>query len=224
MKKLSFLLAGALLVTGGMGVGALANSHLQEIKAHLNKEMKVRVNGEVIALTDANGNAVLPISYNGTTYLPVRSISTALDIPVHYDAATREVILGERLEGISVNQEDYNNTLYSKDPSDTTFGGKNYAEVLISRPGTNIEYTAFTPDGKYQKLYLQIAALGSEIKDVRISDNDTHATLKTIESLSPGDGMQTIEIDITGVKNIAINLKKERDSGFIIPLTTSYYK
>ena len=35
----------------------------------------IRYNGETQTLFDANKNRVYPITYNGTTYLPVRAVS-----------------------------------------------------------------------------------------------------------------------------------------------------
>ncbi|MNH98723.1 hypothetical protein D3C73_514690 [compost metagenome] len=223
-KKLLITTVGALILVSGISIGAFASSGLQEIKAFLNGDLKVRVNGEVAQLNDANGKAVSPITYNGTTYLPVRAVAEALDVAVAYDAAAGEVILGERLEGTAIKNEEYNTTLYSKDPAQTTFGDKNYGEVLFSTPGKNIGYTALNPNGKYQKLYLQFAAIEKEIESVEITNNDTNALLKKVGPIATAEGMQTIEVDIAGVKNIAINVKLESDGGFVIPLTTSYYK
>lgn len=45
--------------------------------------------------TDANGNPVEAFVYNGTTYLPVRAVSNALDVPVQWDGKTSSVYLGK---------------------------------------------------------------------------------------------------------------------------------
>lgn len=223
-KKFGLTLVGALLLFGGMSVGALASAQLQEIKAYLNGEIKVRMNGQVVQLNDASGKAVLPITYNGTTYLPVRAVSTVLDIPVQYDGGAKEVLLGERLEGVPINQEQFSNTLYTKDSALTTYGGKDYKEVLYSPPNDTFNYTAFTPNGKYKTLVLQFAAIEKEVESIEIIDNDTNALLKKVEAVTIEEGLKTIEVDISGVKNIAINVKKPKEGGFLIPLTTSYYK
>ncbi|MNJ63601.1 hypothetical protein D3C77_595160 [compost metagenome] len=167
---------------------------------------------------------MLPITYNGTTYLPVRSVADVLGVPVKFDAQANEVLLGEQSEGVLIKQEDFNNTLYSKDPSHTTFNGQDYKEVLYSPPGEQFNYAAISPNGKYKKLYLQFAAVGKNMEYIEIKDNDKNVLLKKVEGITLESGMQTIEVDIAGVKNIAINVKKEVDGGFIIPLTTSYYK
>ncbi|GAA0136982.1 hypothetical protein YSY43_38230 [Paenibacillus sp. YSY-4.3] len=223
-KKLAIIVGGAVLLFGGMSLGAAASSQLQEIKAFLNGGIKVRVDGNIAELKDANGKAVLPITYNGTTYLPVRAVADVLNVPVKYDAEANEVLLGEQSEGVPVKQGDFNNTLYSKDPSQTTFNGQDYKEVLFSPPGENFNYAAFSPNGKYKKLYLQFAAVGDNVEYIEIKDNDNNILLKKVEGISPGSGMQTIEVDIAGVKNIAINVTKAKEAGFIIPLITSYYK
>jgi hypothetical protein len=223
-KKLLPVMVGSLLLVGGMSIGAFASSQLEEIKAYLNKDLKVRVHGKVAQLNDEQGNAVLPITYEGNTYLPVRGIASLLDVAVHFDPDAYEVILGERLEGIAINQEQFDDTLYSKDPSQTTFGGKDYGEVLFSPAGKNIQYAALTPDGKYQKLYLQFAAIGKDIESIEIKDDEKNALLKKVGAITTADGMQTIEVDIAGVQTLSINVSKKHDGAFVIPLTTSYYK
>ena len=223
-KKLLISFGGTLLLLVGMAAGALASTQLQEIRAYLNGELKVRFNGEIAVLKDADGNQVLPITYEGTTYLPVRGIANLLDIPVKYDEQAKEVLLGELTEGIPANREDFNNTLYSKDPAHTQFGGKDYSEVLYSAPDSNIKYTALSPAGKYTKLVLQFAATVQDVESLEITDIDKNALLKEVKSITPSSGLQTIEVNITGVKNISIQVKQPTDGGFIIPLTTSYYQ
>jgi len=53
--------------------------------------IKVVVNGVEITPTDANGNVVEPFQYNGTTYLPVRAIASALGKSVSYSDVTNTV-------------------------------------------------------------------------------------------------------------------------------------
>lgn len=60
-KKVVTTLCGTMILLVGMGTGAFASSHLQEIKALLNGDLKIRVNGEITPLKDGNGKAVLPI-------------------------------------------------------------------------------------------------------------------------------------------------------------------
>lgn len=55
--------------------------------------IKVMLNGKEITPTDANGNAVEPFIIEGTTYLPVRGVASALGMDVSWDATTNTVKL-----------------------------------------------------------------------------------------------------------------------------------
>ncbi|MCI8284349.1 MAG: copper amine oxidase N-terminal domain-containing protein [Firmicutes bacterium] len=55
------------------------------------KNILIKVNGKTITPTDANGNYVEPFVYNGTTYLPVRAVASALGQNVDWDAYTNTV-------------------------------------------------------------------------------------------------------------------------------------
>jgi hypothetical protein len=82
------------------GAGAYAASSLQEIKAFLNKGVKFTVSGKSWAPKDANGKAVYPITYNGTTYLPIRTAGSALGVEIGWDAANNTVNIGGEAHGV----------------------------------------------------------------------------------------------------------------------------
>lgn len=63
-------------------------------------DMKIYINNKILNLQDENGNKLQPIIYNGRTYLPVRLISEAVNLPVTYVANTRSVYLGKNDLGI----------------------------------------------------------------------------------------------------------------------------
>ena len=44
---------------------------------------------------DVKGNEVFPISYDGTTYLPIRAISGLLKIKIKWDGEKNSIYLGE---------------------------------------------------------------------------------------------------------------------------------
>ena len=73
---------------------ASANSQTAEkVNANLNKDIKIYYNQTAQTFTDANGVEVFPISYNGTTYLPVRAISNLFGAEISWDGATNTVAL-----------------------------------------------------------------------------------------------------------------------------------
>lgn len=94
MRKLKDFTTGfitALLVVAMCGV-ALASSGLVQKNLYYNN-IKVTLDGEQIALVDANGDPAEPFIIDGTTYLPVRAISGALGLNVGWDSETFTVIL-----------------------------------------------------------------------------------------------------------------------------------
>lgn len=56
-------------------------------------DIKVTLDGTLLTLTDANGKTVEPFAVAGTTYLPVRAVSSALGLEVGWDGDTSTVIL-----------------------------------------------------------------------------------------------------------------------------------
>lgn len=94
MKKYVIGFTTGLLV-GTMTVGAFAATGSQNIRATY-KDIKVAVNNTVVSLKDAQGRTVEPFVYNGTTYLPVRGVATALGQQVSWDASTNTVYVGEQ--------------------------------------------------------------------------------------------------------------------------------
>lgn len=79
-------------LTGSAGV--YAGTNLQKISAYLNHSIGFKVNGSAYAPVDQNGKKLSPITYNDTTYLPVRALADALNVPVTFDAKNNQVILG----------------------------------------------------------------------------------------------------------------------------------
>ena len=97
-KRLASL-ALALIMIFGLMAGASAASTQEEIQAYLNYDVTVTYNGEAQAMTDATGSAVYPISYKGTTYLPVRAVSNMLGVAVDWDGETQTVLLSDPADG-----------------------------------------------------------------------------------------------------------------------------
>lgn len=94
IKRSLLVLSLVLTLALGITIGAGASDTLKAITAKLNYGITIKYNGEVQALTDATGTHVYPISYNDTTYLPVRAVSNMLGIDVQWDEATQTVLLG----------------------------------------------------------------------------------------------------------------------------------
>lgn len=97
-KRLTAL-ALALVMALGLMVQAGAAAPGKEVQAELNYDITVMYNGKFQTLRDAAGDTVYPISYAGTTYLPVRAVSNILGVAVEWDGSTQTVLLSDPAEG-----------------------------------------------------------------------------------------------------------------------------
>lgn len=96
MKRMRTAVIAAVLL-GVLAVGAGAASGIQQIIADLRPDITVEVDGMARTMTDKNGKTVYPISYEGTTYLPVRALGEILGQTVEWDSATQTVIMTEKV-------------------------------------------------------------------------------------------------------------------------------
>ncbi|XOK61127.1 hypothetical protein ACJ7K1_32375 [Paenibacillus elgii] len=100
MKK-TLLSAIVLGMTLSGAAGVYAGSKLEEIKAYLNHGITFTVNGADQSLTDSDGKKLVPITYQDTTYLPVRAISNMAGMNVEFDAASQKIRLETKKAGES---------------------------------------------------------------------------------------------------------------------------
>lgn len=70
-------------------------------------DIKVTLNGAAVNMVDADGVAVEPFIINGTTYLPVRAVASALGLDVNWNGQTKTVELNKSSQPHST-QVNYN--------------------------------------------------------------------------------------------------------------------
>lgn len=95
-KKITKGLAAGLIMLTSMGVAFGAGTQY-EIKATMDSGITVKYKGEVQELKDVNGVSKDPILYNGTTYIPVRSVGEIFGINVDWDQETKSVLLEDKI-------------------------------------------------------------------------------------------------------------------------------
>lgn len=86
------LIAAGLVGTLAVGVAA-ADAVRRNITAELRPDITVELNGTRQSLKDGSGNAVYPILYNGSTYLPIRAVGELAGMRVNWDSKTQTVEL-----------------------------------------------------------------------------------------------------------------------------------
>ncbi|MDD3654258.1 MAG: stalk domain-containing protein [Desulfotomaculaceae bacterium] len=202
----------------GITLGAIGAANQEEVKAIINYELKIKLNGQDFTPTRADGMVMRPLLYNDSTYLPVRAIAEALSIAVDYDAATQTVYLGEKgrtpLEGIHFDH------LWSCqltfDQSQLFVNGKQYQSgILYTGTDGYKEMGGFVlPKGQFQK-FGGVACLQDDdntTDEVTIKIREKDQSGKVLKELKVKNGESiAFEIDIPNMQQLYIqNLIYER--------------
>lgn len=182
LKRLAALALCAAL-TGGTALAA--NTVYRTITVQYSG-IKLVVDGVEVTPKDANGTTVEPFIYNGTTYLPVRAVGSAIGKQVTWDGGSQTVYLGEA-PGSRTWLMDVCPP-YEKDHLDTdsaTFkmDGETYTHGFSSWAGFNTGFGLFNLNGNYDTLSCDIGHI--------VGDSGFD---KQIEIYLDGDLSQVIEL------------------------------
>jgi len=96
MKKYAITLVLTLTLCVGFVGGAIASNGLEKITANLNHNIKFIANNSSWTPKDQSGKKLVPISYKGTTYVPVRAVSEVLNTPIDWDAETSTIYINSK--------------------------------------------------------------------------------------------------------------------------------
>ncbi len=181
LKKTMTVLVLALALVGALTLAANAANGLQAIQAYLNSTITIKMDGEPQILLDANGNRVYPISYNGTTYLPVRAVGNLVGLEVDWDQATQTVLLGKPQNGIDLidtykayHVTDYAGQVQSTEKRTEDISGISCDHWLAfygGGAGFRIRSVSFNLQGKHDTLTFSYYADGDTTLTI-LGDND----------------------------------------------------
>lgn len=212
-KRLVSILCIAALMVACLGIGAAAAGGLEKIQAYLNRDIAIKLNGQTQTMYDVNGTRVYPISYNGTTYVPIRAVSNMLGIDVEWDSANYTVLLGETGTAKDFIEDFepyaaygfYRRTVADARPK--TIAGKTYTSYLYFDSYSAKRSAYYDLGGKYDTLTLQAYQEhtdknGSDDINVQFwGDNNTLlATCYVKRNALP----ETFTIDVSGVTQLTI--------------------
>lgn len=184
--------------------------------------IKVYWDGIEKTLTDANGNKVEPMIYNGTTYVPVRAMANLLGKEVNWNQQEQAVIVGDMpvAESTPLSEMNdnisYTSTVYDLRTANTeTFELKNdeykVNNVLLGNEGYG--YITYILEGNYTRFvgkaiapYHEIGSNGyAEIEFYSVT-NDGEGTLIKEYEIKQGEEAIDIDVNTTGVVNLRIVL------------------
>jgi hypothetical protein len=188
--------------TVGAFTGATAEAKLKEITAFINQSMNIKLNGKQFIPSDSEGNKLNPIIYNGDSYLPVRSLSQALGVPVKYDDSTSTIMLGEQ-EGKEEQLQSFraggsSSVVTSRDADILSIHGETINEGFYAiKPHDILPSTLnFRLNAKYQKLSFRVGVIGSPATIV-VSDQKTKIELKKF-TVNESDKFKQVDISTIG--------------------------
>lgn len=164
--KIKGVLIGLLVGSTVAGGLVFAKSGTESIEA-VYDNIKIVVDGEEIQPKDANGQPVEPFIYNGTTYLPVRSVGMAMGKDVNWDGVEKVVYLGSKpgsteswLDVCGPYQYSHGEEYRLIDNKYFNMSGKKYTNgfVLndIGRYSHGARWALFNLNGKYKSLTVTV--------------------------------------------------------------------
>lgn len=209
------------LISAATGIGR------KDITAVLAPDIKVQLNNKLLQMTDANNDAVEPILYNGTTYLPIRALSENLDLPVGWDAATSTVLLGSTDQKVMIDSDHMFQSrrfVFTRDKSKLQINDIQYNSAIISkdsdwwadgylgnmdngrRNGTIIEVEAAQKFGG--SIYMSAdATIEGGAASFALIDYDTEEVYYS-GRVELGE-VQTFEVDVYGATKLVISCNNE---------------
>ena len=197
----------ATMVMGSCAVYA-AGGNLS-ISAMLMNSYTMKLNGNDFVAKSSSGAVMAPISYNGSTYLPVRALAEALKVPVDWDANTQTVWIGGRKEAVQIREANQFDSWYSAiittDTGKLTTPRKTYQWGITNDKPESILTFGFNlmPEKKYKKftsdIYLDAGVEQDLVMEIR-KDERTGQVIKSI-TLKPGETTQ-LDLDIAGVDKL----------------------
>jgi len=194
-------------------VATAASTDLIDIKAQINTPVTFKLFGkDFVPKEPTDGSIIKPIIYKGRNYLPVRSISEALGVPIDYDGPAKTIWIGGFERNIKVNDnslyENSLNTIVTEDAGVLSYPGGIYqwgiTNQKILKNGSNFHFY-LKPESKFNKFKTTIYLDGEVKKDliVEFRENDRQGKVIMSATIKPGE-KQDIELDIRGINKISV--------------------
>lgn len=230
--KAKSIIAGLLVGATLAGTSLLAANTITLYNV-LAEGVTIVVDGKKINPTDANGNPVEPMIYNGTTYLPVRAVANAFGKAVAWDGATTTVYLGDMdgtLEKPTLSLRDTKSIGSShyiahnaKDNYENQYEYALKGSDTIANKGYTYEYLV---NGKYSKFKTVLCVENGTSSHLTatfsvVADGTTLYTSPEMDKISkPID----VEVDISGYNDIKLVFSDSAFSDYLLIAEPGFYQ
>ncbi len=160
-KELRGFVAGALTMTVLSGGMAFAQSGSKTVDVFYDN-IKVYIDNVLTEPKDANGDKVEPFIMNGTTYLPVRGVASAMGADVTWDGNTKSVYIWDEMVASDTFLLDvcqpYEKSWCTVYPAGKTFkmDGKTCSNGIVLGAVAATGKALFNLDGKFSTLSFDI--------------------------------------------------------------------
>ncbi len=158
LKRNFVVILLSVLLALSVSVNLVAANGLTEITAYLNATIKVVLHGkEFVPIEPSDGTRMVPITYKGRTYLPLRAVAEAVGLKVTYDANTATAYLGDTEGDIGKKTIHYIRVSpeYLEGSGADLYKLKSRTPELLSRaPGKSFEFGYATDEEYYAGLHV----------------------------------------------------------------------
>lgn len=207
----SFLVSMMVVPGFAAGIRKTITAYVGDIDIYVDNVLKIP--------TDANGNRVEPMIYDGTTYLPVRAISNMLGEEVTWDGDTRSIYIGEKpskgtvgVAGKDIPTHGWCSSKIVAKHSFTVLGDEfTHTNVLADDPGYALtwkldsNYTSI--DGKFIMAYDSLGARYSgALEFYNVDQYGTKTLIKRVTNAC-GDGAVNVHVDVTGCNFVELQVE-----------------
>ncbi|MDF2961967.1 MAG: copper amine oxidase family protein [Paenibacillus sp.] len=197
---------------------------LTEVQVFLNTGIKVMLNGKAFEPVDPDdGTKLVPITYRGSTYLPMRAVAEAAGMKVTWDPNTETAYLGEVGGDVSkdsisyvkaspefVYNGDATYRLGSRTPEELTTGDGtvlNYGYVTGGSRSVNMEVTTNFAYSKFKAKIWASDTLSNDKLQIKVVDENN----VTVKELSvKGSTLTDLELNVKDTKALRIYVQGDK--------------
>jgi len=215
----------SVLLMFSVALNVSAAPGLIEITAYFNNNIKMVLHGKPFEPKDPNGTKIVPITYKGTTYLPMRAIAEAVGLKVNWNGKTQTATLGDVEGEVIKDQISFVKAspefggyapryrLKSREPALLTAGNGTVFEFGYFGENQSAQIETFNTNFEYDKFKARFWVDEDKDEegkyvthDAYIEFSDEHGSVVKKQNAEWGK-MVDVEINVKDVKELTVNVR-----------------